>query len=146
MGFSHIFAIDSSRKALDSLSRLIGNNSETVRFIQCDATSENFPDLNGVDLWHDRTFLHFLRDEGERQRYLDNMRRTLRVNGYVILVEHSKAGPGYCSGLPLFKYSVEHFKEFLGEGFSLHESFIAYQSTPSGDKRSLIYAIFRRVS
>ena len=143
-GFINIFTVDISANALDKLRKMLGEKGNSVNFVKRDLTSEEFPALGPLDVWHDRAVLHFLREETQRERYLMNLKRNLKPGGYVILAEHSYSGPEYCSDLRLQRYELPDFIQFLGNEFQLVDSFKVDQTTPSGSSRNLIYSLFKR--
>lgn len=145
-GFINIFAVDISTKALDKLRKMLGEKGNSVCYVNRDVTSDGFPVIGPLDVWHDRALLHFLRDETQRERYLMNLKSNLKLGGYVIFAEHSYSGPEYCSDLRLHRYELLDLIQILGDEFQSVESFKVDQSTPSGSSRNLIYSIFRRKS
>lgn len=145
LGFRNIIAIDISEVALANLKRRLGDMARHVRFIRADITSPDFPQIR-VDVWHDRTVLHFLTGEDERGAYLANLKRSLKVGGYAIFAEHSLKGPDRCSGQILRRYEPEDLAAFLGEGFTMVTQFKYDHKTPSGSIRNMTYAVFRRTS
>lgn len=98
-----------------------------------------------VDVWFDRAVLHFLLDAPEIAQYFENIRRSVKVGGFVVLAEFAKGGASKCAGLPIRQYDLETFKRGLGDDFELvsaeHYSFI----NPVGDEKPYVYGLFRRL-
>ncbi|AKA49130.1 hypothetical protein IX51_08440 [uncultured archaeon] len=144
-GFRQIYAIDVSSTAMENLRGALGKDSLEVKFISADVSTKNFPSLDKkVDVWHDRTLLHFFTGEKERKQYRRNLLTNLRSGGYAIFAEHSRTGPEYCSGQKLFRYEADDYRLLLGNDFELIKVFKHDQPSPSGSVRNLTYAVFRK--
>jgi hypothetical protein len=114
-----------------------------VTWIETDVTGEwNVPP---VDFWHDRAVFHFLTVAEDRARYKAHLRRTLKVDGTLILATFAVDGPAHCSGLPVMRYSPGSLDAELGAEFQLIDAVSDEHRTPSGSVQSFVYTRFRRV-
>lgn len=98
---------------------------------------------NSFDLWHDRAVFHFLTDHDDRERYLQNLKRSLKPNGYLILATFAEDGPLKCSGLDVERYSLEKMKVTLGAEFELVKGFREEHTTPFRTIQNFQYGCFR---
>ena len=146
-GFENIIAADISKNALGELKKYLGNErSSKIKFIVDDLSilSAKLSKLK-VDLWHDRTLLHFLITEEQRDGYLANLRNAVKLKGYVIIAVFSLEGAKKCSGLDVKNYDQNMIADFLGDEFNLLEYFQYTYIQPSGNERPFVYTLFRRV-
>ena len=107
---------DISIRALDKLESRIGHGNYQV--LQHDL-SMPLTQVQSVELWIDRAVLHFLLDEPAIVQYFENLKNVVKLGGYVLLAEFSKAGAEICWGLPVQQYSVEDMQARLGKSFVL---------------------------
>lgn len=98
------------------------------------------------DIWHDRALFHFLREPGDRARYVEQMKRNLVPNGSAIIATFADDGPEICSGLPVVRYSPEMLASELGRDFALVDSRRHTHVTPKNATQSFQYSRFRRVN
>lgn len=147
-GYKNIIALDISAIALDKLkSRLSKENSEFIQWVVDDITNSQKLDFSlKVDLWHDRTVLHFLTDEFRQAGYLSTLKKIVKKGGYVIIAVFSLEGAKKCSGLDVVNYDHKMISEFLGNDFELIKYLDHLYINPSGGKRPYVYTLFRRES
>ncbi|MAT59446.1 MAG: SAM-dependent methyltransferase [Ignavibacteriae bacterium] len=145
-GYKNIIATDISTIALEkSKSRLSKENSEFVKWIVDDITNpQNLDNTLKVDLWHDRTVLHFLTKEKQQDGYLAALKRVVKKGGFVIIAVFSLEGAKKCSGLDVVNYDHKMISEFLGNDFELIKYLDHLYINPSGGKRPYVYTLFRR--
>ena len=145
-GYEDITALDISKVALDAAKKRINPNVKTkFSWIVGDISdSQIMVNIPKVDLWHDRTVLHFLTDEKQQLGYLNNLKRLVKVGGYVIIAVFSLDGAKKCSGLDVKNYNQTMITEFLGIEFNLIEHFPYIYVQPSGDERPYVYTLFQR--
>lgn len=113
-GYRDLSVLDVSRVALEAVRRRLGGGSP-VALVEADLLS--WKPRRRYDVWHDRAVLHFLVDDGDRARYLQVLRASLRAGGVVILATFAPDGPERCSGLPVCRYSASDLADLLGPGF-----------------------------
>jgi len=146
--YSNIIATDISEVALDRAKNLLKpNETESVRWIVDDITNpKNINQLDSIDLWHDRTVLHFLIEEDQQRGYLETLKKLVRKGGFVIIAVFSLEGAKKCSGLDVKNYDHNIIDEYLGEDFKLIKYFPYLYQMPSGDLRPYIYTLFQRIN
>ena len=146
-GYKNIIASDISDIALrKAKTRLNPEQSVNVKWIEDDVTKPvRLLNIGKIDLWHDRTVLHFLTEERQRHGYLSTLKSLVKTGGFVIIAVFAIGGATKCSGLDVVNYSAQMIAEFLGEGFELHESFDYLYIQPSGGERPFVYTLFQRI-
>ena len=137
---------DISRQALDHVKERIGDQADAVEWVCRDIARPLGSHIPPVDIWIDRAVLHFLIDEDDIQGYFRNVLSKVRVGGHVLFAEFPPHGAPKCAELELHRYTVEELSDRLGSGFSLIESFEHICTTPAGDPRPYIYALFKRMA
>ena len=145
-GFKNIIAIDISEIALNKLKERLGEEKASlVKWMVDDITKPvQTRDLSDIAVWHDRAVLHFLLDEKQQHAYLSTLKRVVKKDGYVIIATFSLKGAKKCSGLDIKNYDRNMLVKFLGEDFSLLESFDYTHHMPSGEPRPYIYTLFQK--
>ena len=146
--YSNIIATDISEVALDRAKNLVKpNETQSVRWIADDITNpKNINQLDSIDLWHDRTVLHFLIEEDKQRGYLETLKKIVRKEGFVIIAVFSLEGAKKCSGLDVKNYDHNMIEEYLGEDFKLIKYYPYLYQMPSGDLRPYVYTLFQRIN
>ena len=146
--YNNIIAADISKTALDiAQNNLRDEEKKLVRWIVDDITNpESLNKIGKVDLWHDRTVLHFLTKEKQKEGYLKTLKHLVKISGYVIIAVFSLDGAKKCSGLDVVNYKHKMISDFLGKGFELIEHFPYLYIQPSGGERPYVYTLFKRIS
>ena len=144
--YTNIIATDISKVALDRAKKLLDTKeTKKIRWIADDITNpKNILQLKSVDLWHDRTVLHFLIEENQRKGYLETLRKLVRKEGFVIIAVFSLEGAKKCSGLDVKNYDHKMIEEYLGKDFKLKKYFPYQYQMPSGNTRPYVYTLFQR--
>lgn len=145
-GFKDIIALDISKVALENAkkntnTRFINNFSWIIGDITDSQMSNIHPK---VDLWHDRTVLHFLTEDKQQLGYLNNLKNLVKVGGFVIIAVFSLDGAKKCSGLDVKNYDHKMIADFLGDEFNLIDHFPYSYIQPLGAERPYIYTLFKR--
>ena len=68
--------------------------------------------------------------EGDRERYIKSLCRSLKPGGYLLLATFAEDGPEKCSGLTVEKYSLAKMIDTLGADFELIGSHRELHPTP----------------
>ena len=136
---------DISSKAIKELQNRMNTEPKNIHWLCQDIALAIDERLPAVDIWIDRAVLHFLTQTDQKQTYLKNLKKMLKVGGYVLLAEFSKTGANQCAGLPVCQYDISDFDTLLGNDFSLKTSFEHLYINPNGDDRPYIYALYQRV-
>jgi SAM-dependent methyltransferase len=146
-GYNSITALDISKVALANAKNNIDPRFESnFSWIVGDITESQIAQkIKLVDLWHDRTVLHFLTEEKQQLGYLDNLKKIVKIGGYLIIAVFSLDGAKKCSGLDVKNYNQTMITEFLGAEFNLIEHFPYIYVQPSGTERPYIYTLFQRM-
>lgn len=143
-GFQDLTVLDVSSKALDYAKERLGSEAEAVKWIEADVTKFELPEK--YDLWHDRAVFHFLTEENDRKKYVQNMEEALNPGGHVIIAAFSIDGPLKCSGLNVERYSPEKMKNELGDSFELVKATKEGHVTPGGKEQKYMYCYFKMIS
>ena len=145
-GYNNIVATDISEVALiKAQGNLNAEEAESVKWVVDDITNPKYlVEIETVDLWHDRTVLHFLTEEDQRNGYLSTLKRLVKVGGYVIIAVFSLEGAKKCSGLDVENYDHMMISQLVGNEFELQEHFHHLYTHPSGSEKQYVYTLFNR--
>jgi len=145
-GYKNITATDISEVALNKAKlQLKVEEYKLVNWIVDDVTNPQYLlDFEAVELWHDRTVLHFLVEKNQREGYLSTLKQLVKVGGYVIIAVFSLEGAKKCSGLDVVNYDHNMISQFLGNDFDLMEYHPYIYIQPSGGERLYVYTLFKR--
>jgi SAM-dependent methyltransferase len=146
-GYTNIVASDISDVALQNAKgKIKQEEAKLVKWIVDDITNpDNLTEIGAIDLWHDRTVLHFLTEENQRKGYLSTLKKLVKIGGYVIIAVFSLEGTKKCSGLNVVNYDHEMISQFLGYEFKLLKHFPHLYVQPSGGVRPFVYTLFKRI-
>ena len=138
-GYTEITVLDLSLAALDRARARLGKAaSGRVTWLERDILAANLPSRK-FDVWHDRAVFHFLTSAKERDIYIEQVERSVRTGGHVIVATFSEDGPTRCSGLPVVRYSAAELHSAFGSDFELLASEREAHHTPSGVEQSFTY-------
>ena len=140
MGFTNISVLDISSNALERAKKRLRDKADSVKWIVSDI--REFETKDKYDLWHDRAVLHFLTADEDINKYMSNIRRLLKYNGYLIVSTFSLNGPKRCSGLDIKQYSEDSIKKLFYD-FEHIKSFEEKHLTPWGDSQIFICSVFK---
>lgn len=143
-GYSNVTVLDISPRALEHAKARLGTAATSVRWVTGDITTLDLPG-GAFAFWHDRAVFHFLREEGDRARYLANLRRSVVDGGHVLIGTFGPEGPERCSGLDVVRYNVEALCAQLGDGFQEVDRRTEAHVTPAGRTQQFVYCHARRV-
>ncbi len=89
-GWQNIVVVDLSQAALQlAQTRLFGcRDSSVVHWLVGDITQIDLPE-NYFFIWHDRAVFHFLTAPSDRQKYVNQIQKSLKVGGHLILATDS---------------------------------------------------------
>lgn len=142
-GYSEITLLDISEKALDTIQKRLAGKKHHITFMAGDVT--DFSTSESYDLWHDRAVYHFLTDEKDIQKYVNNASGKLTSGGYLILGTFSKNGPDMCSGLKVQQYEEETLTKVFNNNFKKIECFTENHQTPSGSSQNFLFCVFQKI-
>ncbi len=134
-----------SNTVLNMLQKRLGPNRRANRLLHdlAEPLPENLPP---IDIWIDRAVLHFLIEEQEIQQYFVNLQKAIRPGGHVLLAQFSTEALARCAGLDLHLYSLDELGSRIGDQFSLIGNEIYRYTTPAGEPRPYLYALFRKLN
>ena len=141
-GFSDVSVLDISENAIARAKLRLGARAETVTWLLADITRVELPERR-FDFWHDRAVFHFLREETDRLRYVQAVRRALKPNGHIVVATFGPAAPEQCSGLPVMRYTAEGIHEQFGGEFLKAGSCSEAHMTPWGSEQEFVYCYCR---
>jgi hypothetical protein len=142
-GLDCLAVLDVSGAALHRAQARLGDAAAALTWIEADVTADW--SLKPMDIWHDRAVFHFLTTRRDRTRYRAHLSQTLKILGTAIVATFAPNGPGWCSGLPVTRYSPEALAAELGDGFQLVEAVPYAHRTPWGTTQAFQYSRFTRV-
>lgn len=142
-GYWGITLLDISAKALEIIKYRLGEKAKVLSFLAADVTE--FSTAEKYNLWHDRAVFHFLTNENDRNKYINNASEKLVSGGYLVLGTFSHDGPDMCSGLNVKQYSEEEITEIFSSNFRKIECFTENHQTPSGKSQNFLFSIFQRI-
>ncbi len=148
-GFTRLTLVDLAAAALDVTRARLGARSERVTFLAGDASTPLVADAS-VDLWHDRAVFHFLTDPARRDAYVEQLARSVRPGGFVILATFAPDGPERCSNLPVARYDAAGLLAAIGAGPRPSDRFEPISdgrevhTTPKGSPQAFTYVVVRR--
>lgn len=141
-GYSDVTVLDVAAHALDTAAHRLGEAAERVTWLVADILATDLP-RDRYDFWHDRAVFHFLTAEADRRRYVDQVRRSVRVGGHVAVATFASDGPTQCSGLAVTRYDPEELHAQFGADFRLVESAHERHVTPWGAVQPFTYCMCR---
>jgi ubiquinone/menaquinone biosynthesis C-methylase UbiE len=142
-GFQDLTVLDISAKSLSYAKERLGDRATRVSWIEADVTEFDPPQK--YDLWHDRAVFHFLTEENDRKKYVQNMDKALNFGGHVIIASFAIEGPLKCSGLDVERYSDGKLKNELGNSFEFVKSVEEVHRTPWSSEQKFIYCYFKKL-
>jgi ubiquinone/menaquinone biosynthesis C-methylase UbiE len=137
-GYSDLTVLDLSAAALDVVKQRLGPAGHSVHWIADDVTTVKLPKQH-FRFWHDRAVFHFLRNQDQRQRYVDAVAHAVQPGGHVLIATFSTDGPVQCSGLEVERYDEHTLHGQFGDGFVKVRSVLESHVTPWGKSQEFLY-------
>ena len=141
-GYRDISILDISQHAIDVARDRIGEIANKVHWYCADITQATLPQ-NYFDIWHVRAVFHFLMEDAQRVRYVEQVMRSVKHGGHVIMATFGPEGPEQCSGLDVVRYDAEHLHGQFGKAFKLINSSTETHQTPMGTTQQFLYCFCR---
>ncbi len=142
LGYSDITVLDISEKSINRVKKRLGKKKRLVNWIVSDILE--FKTNTKYDIWHDRALFHFLTNNNDIHKYIQNLEHQLSKNSKFIISVFAEDGPKKCSGKNIVNYSIEDlitiFKNFL----SLIETKNYDHITPSNSIQKFNTFIFNK--
>lgn len=141
-GFTNLYLLDISEKAIERAKKRLGDNALKVNFI----VSRNIDLITDeeFDVWHDRASFHFLTDKNDIAKYEALTNKNINEMGSLLICSFSEDGPKKCSGLDITQYSAEKMNSVFGENFKLIDSFTENHQTPFDTTQNFIFCSFKK--
>lgn len=141
-GYSDVSVLDISPNSLLAARTRLEDHATQPNWIVADLLSWEFQ--RKYEIWHDRAVLHFLTEEGDRERYRAALGRGTLPGACVVIGVFAEDGPTKCSGLDVRRYSYTDLAKFLGEDFETQEMRHEEHRTPSGNVQAFNWIVSRR--
>jgi len=141
-GYRQLTILDLSVSALSAAQRRLGASASLVSWREGDVLTTDLG-VAPIDVWHDRAVFHFLTDVTDRERYIAQVRRAVRVGGHVLVATFAEDGPSRCSGLEVARYSPQGLHGAFGSDFRLIASRREEHLTPRGARQAFTYCLCR---
>ncbi len=141
-GYKDISVLDISQKAIDVARARIGDLADKIHWYCADITQATLPQ-NYFDVWHDRAVFHFLTQEDDRKKYVEQVMCSVKHGGYVIMSTFGPEGPEKCSGLDVVRYDPDNLHRQFGKSFKLIDSSTEIHKTPMGTTQQFLYCFCR---
>ncbi len=141
-GYQDISVLDISQKAIDVAKERLGKSADMVHWYCADINQATLPQ-NYFEVWHDRAVFHFLTEEYQRVKYIEQVTQSVRHGGYVIMSTFGPEGPEKCSGLDVVRYDSEKLHGQFGKGFKLIDSSTEIHKTPMNTTQQFLYCFYR---
>ena len=142
LGYNNLTLLDISEEAISQTLNRLGKLPVSIKTI-IGNISKITTQENLYDLWHDRAVFHFLTEESQRNKYVQNLKRSLKKNGIAIIATFGPDGPDKCSGLNTMKYDKTELHAQLGDDFQILGSKIDYHQTPFNTSQQFLYCWFK---
>ncbi|MDQ9172437.1 class I SAM-dependent methyltransferase [Oxalobacteraceae bacterium R-40] len=137
-GYTNVSVLDISDTALRVAQDRLGERKSLVKWIAGDITSISLPE-NVFDVWHDRAVFHFLTEPSQRAAYVEQVRKSLKHGGHVIIATFGPKGPLHCSGLDVVRYDTDALHAQFGVSFQIVSHGEENHLTPSGAVQQFVY-------
>ena len=143
-GYKNITINDISALSIEISQSHNIHNLKKISFLTGDITNLKLP-KNYFNLWHDRAVFHFLTEKEKREKYINQIRKSLLIHGYIIISVFSLDGPKKCSSLTIKQYDETTLSSELGECFKLINFSYSNHFTPSNKKQNFITCCFKLI-
>ncbi|MHB1186237.1 class I SAM-dependent methyltransferase [Thiobacillus sp.] len=143
-GYRNLTVLDLAESALTASRTRLGARAQPVRWIAGDITQVELPAAH-YDVWHDRAVFHFLTDPADKARYVEQVLKSVKPGGHVIVAAFGPGGPLQCSGLDVVRYAPDALHAEFGAPFRLLRHETETHHTPSGQDQEFVYCYCVRV-
>ncbi|MEG9328379.1 Methyltransferase domain-containing protein [Salinimicrobium catena] len=141
-GYTDITVVDISENALIRAKERLGEKAGDITWIVADAAE--FEPQRQYDLWHDRAAFHFLTEDAQVKKYLQNVKQAVKPGGFVVMGTFSENGPTKCSGIEIRQYSIKQMQDLFADGFTAMNCKNLDHNTPSGGTQNFTFCSFKR--
>ena len=137
-GYRNLTVLDLAESALATSRARLGARAQSVQWIAADITRADLPAAH-YDVWHDRAVFHFLTDPADRARYVEQVLKSVKPGGHVIVAAFGPGGPLQCSGLDVMRYAPDALHAEFGAPFRLLGHETETHLTPAGKEQDFVY-------
>ena len=137
-GYRNLTVLDLAESALAASRARLGERAQSVQWIAADITRADLPAAH-YDVWHDRAVFHFLTDPADRARYVEQVLKSVKPGGHVIVAAFGPGGPLQCSGLDVMRYAPDALHAEFGAPFRLLGHETETHLTPAGKEQEFVY-------
>ena len=137
-GYRNLTVLDLAETALSACRTRLGARAQSVQWIAGDITQVELPAAH-YDVWHDRAVFHFLTDPADRARYVEQVLKSVKSGGHVIVAAFGPGGPLQCSGLDVVRYAPDALHAEFGTPFQLLQHQTETHLTPAGKEQEFVY-------
>jgi 2-polyprenyl-3-methyl-5-hydroxy-6-metoxy-1,4-benzoquinol methylase len=141
-GYQNVTVLDISETAINVSKRRMGEAADHVHWLVADVLAMELKPI-AFDVWHDRAVFHFLTTMEQRLAYVQNVARSVKRGGHVIVSTFGPEGPRKCSGLAVMRYDADSLHDQFGARFRLIESSQELHETPQGATQQFLYCYCR---
>lgn len=141
--YRNVTVLDLAESALAVSRARLGARAQSVQWIAADITRADLPAAR-YDVWHDRAVFHFLTDPADRTRYVEQVLKSVKPGGRVIIAAFGPGGPLQCSGLDVVRYAPDALHAEFGAPFRLLGHQTEIHRTPAGGEQEFVYCYCRR--
>ena len=141
-GYQKVTVLDISETAINLSKQRMGEAAHQVHWLVADVLAAELKPLT-YDVWHDRAIFHFLTTMEQRSAYVQNVARSVKRGGSVIVSAFGPQGPRKCSGLQVMRYDADSLHDQFGARFRLIESSEELHETPQGITQQFLYCYCR---
>lgn len=143
LGFLDVTVLDIAEPPLRAARERLGDRAHHVTWIEADVLTHPFERRFAV--WHDRATFHFLTNESDRTRYVEQVNAALGPGGHLIVGGFAPDGPESCSGLPVERHDAESLASCFASFFEPVGFQKEAHRTPAGATQHFLYGRFRRI-
>jgi SAM-dependent methyltransferase len=137
-GYFNLTVLDISQAAIAATRKRLLDAAKRVHWLVADVTRAELA-TSAYDVWHDRAVFHFLTVAAERRAYVQQVIRSVKRGGHVIISSFGPDGPTQCSGLEVVRYDAESLHTEFGANFQLISSSRQIHETPFGTTQQFLY-------
>lgn len=142
LGYTHIYVLDISAKAIERAKARLGSKAELVEWIVSDITAYQSDVV--FDFWHDRAAFHFLTTETQIVRYLSIVSTAIKSEGFLVLGTFSENGPTKCSGLEIKQYTEASMSALFQKDFKRIKCVEENHTTPFNTMQNFVFCSFQK--
>lgn len=141
-GYSNIYVLDISAKAIERAKLRLGINADKINWIVSDII--DFKSDIKFDFWHDRAAFHFLIDQPQIEKYLNIANAFIAADRFMVVATFSDSGPLKCSGLEIKQYSKQELEQRFAANFTKIKCVDDKHTTPFNTNQNFTFCSFKR--